>query len=228
MPVLLIFFLGSQMAYGQVKSKFKAYEAIPIANSLVALTEISMGEAVLVQGQISEVLLNEETTPTQQVGNDDLIVYQERPTDGREVRFREEFPLIFPEFVMTLADGSLITIIPSITREHVIQSELHAVPIGDRTLTGFRLGDTVTVQGEWQPTTSSTLPALVDVTGISGADRATLIAEWEAAFNKVSLLRNVLGFFTLISVIAFVVEFRRFKAATQLAEKIADVETGEP
>lgn len=200
MPVTLIVFLGSQMAYGQVKAKFETYQNIPEITTLSELEKISADQLVMLRGSISKATL---------LGNDvvapDLIIYQERPADSREIRYREEFLLFFPEFVMELADGT-VSITPSTTREHVIQNELHTVTDGDRQRTGFRIGDMVTVQGQWQS------PSLNEVTGITSVHKQDLMAEWEAAFQKVGWVRNSFGLLTLLSIILLVIQLRRDRA----------------
>ena len=212
MPITLIVFLGSQMAYSQVKGKFEAYQNIPEITTLAELQEMPADQLVMLRGRISQAtpLSNDALPP-------DLIVYQERPAGGREVRYREEFPLIFPKFVMELPDGTL-PIIPSLTRERVIQNELHTASDGDRQRTGFRIGDVVTVQGQWQPEPNS-LPILNEVTGITSAPKQGLVVEWEAAFQKVAWVRNGLGLLTLLSIILLVVQLRRAKASKMDSEE---------
>lgn len=202
LPVGLIVLLGSQMAYSQVKGKFEAYQNIPEIATLAELEKMPADQVVMLRGRISEAssLGSEGVAP-------DLIIYQERPAGGREVRYREEFPLIFPEFVLELSDGTL-TIIPDLSRERIIQHELHTVPAGDRQRTGFRIGDVVTVQGQRQPGPRSG-PVLAEVTGITGATKQGLMAEWAAAFQKVASLRNGLGLLTLLSIILLAIQLRR-------------------
>lgn len=200
MPVILIFFLGSQMAYSQVSSKFEAYRQIPQISTLAELEQVPAGQTVLLRGQIAAA------TPADGPG---LVVYQVRPAEGREVRFQEEFPLVFPEFDMALPDGA-VAIIPSLTRERVIQQELHTVSGAEYRWTGFKPGDTVMVQGIWQAETAA-LPALYDVTGITGGDKASLLAGWQQAFQTVRWVRNGLGLLALLSLILLVVQLRRRK-----------------
>jgi hypothetical protein len=204
MPVSLVIFLGSQMAYSQVNSKFEDYKDIPELTSLSELAALPADQLVMLRGHVAE-----GTTQTNHVsGQTELLIYQERPADGREVRYREEFPLVFPAFVLELSDG-LVAIEPSLTREKVMQEELHMITIGDREFTGFRAGDLVTVQGQWQPTAAQ--PALIDVTGITGLDKQTLMADWEAAFQKVGWVRNAFGAATLVGLIVLVIELRRIR-----------------
>ena len=205
-PILFIFFLGSQMAYSQVKSKFESYQNIPEVSSLSELESIPAGRVVMLRGQISKA------APRRDVDKlaSDLIIFQVRPADGREVRFQEEFPLVFPELMMALPDGT-ITIRPSPTRERVIYDELHRISDGEYERTGFKIGDTVTVQGQWPPSTTNagTTPALLDVTGVTGSDKASLIATWQSAFQKVSWGRNILGLLTILGLMWLIVQLRR-------------------
>ncbi len=200
-PILFIFFLGSQMAYSQVNSQFEQYQNIPEASSLSELESLPAGQVVLVRGQISAAT----DRPDAAGATSDLLIFQVRPAGGREVRFQEEFPLIFPEFGLALPDGTL-AIQPSSTRDRVIHDELHRVADGEYELTGFRIGDTVTVQGQWQPAASA---ALLDVTGITGGDRRGFIAGWEQNLRQVRLARNVLGVLTVVGLIVLIRQLRR-------------------
>lgn len=197
-PVLLIFFLGSQMAYSQVEGKFEVYQAIPELTGFSELAGIPSGEVVMLRGRISAVSC--ELTPC----GSDLIIYRERPAEDREVRYQEKFEEVFPAFVLELPDGR-VTIYPSETRERVIQHEIHSVPSGDKALTGFQIGDVVTVQGQWQPQQT----ALIDVTGITSSDKQGLIAEWQEAFAQVIWARNILGLLTGLGVMLLIVQLRR-------------------
>jgi hypothetical protein len=205
LPFLLIAFLAAQMAYSQVSSKFDEYQNIQEITRLSELEALLPEQVVMLRGKISAL------TPQNTVLAEapDLIVYQQRPADGREVRFREEFHLIFPEFVLDLPDGT-VTIIPSVDREHIIQKELHLVTQGDRDYTGFKIGDTVMVQGQWQPN-SGPMPALIDVTGITSADKSALIVDWQDAFQRLTWVRNILGVLTLAGIIVLVVQIRKLK-----------------
>ncbi|MCL4301841.1 MAG: hypothetical protein KJ077_39465 [Anaerolineae bacterium] len=205
MPVMLVFFLGSQMAYSQVKSQFETYQTIPEVTRLADLESIAAGRVVMLRGQIA--------APSMRAAGSELLVFQQRPAAGREVRFGEEFSLIFPEFSLQLPDG-LVKISPSLTRERVIQHELHTVGSGEDKLTGFRPGDNVTVQGEWQPATTT----LSEVTGITGADKAGLMAEWQEAFQKVGWVRNGLGLLTLLGLILLVVRLRQARINPPVVE----------
>lgn len=132
-----------------------------------------------------------------------LLVYQERPLDGREVRFREEFPLVFPEFTLALVDGH-VAVQPNMDSERSVSYELHRMTLHDREFTGFQTGDIVTVQGGWQPANRShSTPAVLVATSVSGAEKATLLAEVQAAMEKVQLARNGLGVLTAVSIVTF-------------------------
>lgn len=205
MPVLLIFFLGSLMAYSQVKGEFEAYQDIPELARLAELAKLPAGQVVMLRGRITALSAKE---PPVNEATHDLIVFQERPAAGREVRYQEEFRLIFPEFGLELADG-IVTIRPSLSREPVIQHESHAISDGDRSYTGFRAGDTVTVQGRWQP---GATPTLDEATGVTGAARAGLMQEWQAAFQKVAWVRNGLGLLSLLGLALLLVQLRRAKS----------------
>jgi len=112
MPILLLFFLGTQMAYSQVSSRFEVYQTIPEVTRLADLAALPAGQVAMLRGQIAE---------SNPVGHPSgLLVFQERPTDGREVRFREEFKLVFPQFSLQLLDG-VVTISPSETYKQIIQ-----------------------------------------------------------------------------------------------------------
>lgn len=214
MPVLLIFLLSSQMAYSQVKGKFEAYQRLPALTTLAELKELPPAQVVLLRGKIAAGC-DPAASPgcSQNLAVPELIIFKERPATDREVRFQEEFPQYFPAFVLALPDGT-ITIQPSLTREPVIQHELHTVAAGDRERTGFQVGDTVLVQGQWQPAAAAT-PALAEVTGISGFDQASLIREWQTAMQQVAWVRNGLGFLTLASLLLLVLRLRRGRKHSQ-------------
>jgi hypothetical protein len=208
MPISLIFFLAGQMAYGQVKGKFEAYEQIPEISRLADLEVVPAGQVVLVRGELAGT---------------GLIVFREGPAAGREVRFQEAFQQQFPEFSLILADGTL-TVLPSLTREAVIQQPLHTVTEGDRERAGFRAGDQVTVQGQWQP---GQRPLLQEVTGITGLDKQALMAEWQTAFRWVTWTRNGLGLLTLVSVGLLLVQVRRARRARSMETDTWTTQTNE-
>lgn len=193
------------MGYDQVKGKFEAYQTIPEITSLAALQAEPAAEVVMLRGQISKETCRLAPCTLDSTGG--LLIYRERPAEGREVRYQEEFGYVFPQFVLALTGGNVL-ILPSETRERVIQHELHTVPSGDRQLTGFQIGDTVTVQGEWQPQPGAS-SALVDVTGITGGDKQSLMTEWQTAFQQVGWVRNILGLLTGLGLILLIIQLRR-------------------
>ncbi|HRV93024.1 MAG TPA: hypothetical protein P5526_12750 [Anaerolineae bacterium] len=213
-PVLFIFFLSSQMGYSQVKGKFDAYQDIPEITSLAELQAQPATNVVMLRGQISEETCRLIPCTTDASGG--LIVYRERPAEGREVRYQEEFGYVFPPFVLALTGGH-VQIMPSETRDRIIQHELHSVPSGDRRLTGFQVGDTVTVQGEWQPQPGAP-STLIDVTGITGGDKQSLMAEWQTAFQQVSWARNILGLLTGLGLILLIIQLRRSRGSNNPEE----------
>jgi hypothetical protein len=201
-PVSLIFFIGIQSALGQVTGQFAAYQNIPQATQLVQLSHLPAGAVVLVRGQI------EGSAGT------DLLIYQEHPVPGQETAYQEPFAQIFPQFGLTLPDGSL-PILPSQSRERVIQHELHTVPAGDKLQAGFKAGDTVMVMGQWQPGPAA---SLIEVTGITSLDKDQYLAEWQTDFQKIEWLRNGLGLITLLGLIVLVMQWRRAKTNPPSAE----------
>jgi hypothetical protein len=207
MPIVLVFFLGSQMAYSQVKSRYEAYQNIAEVSRLSDLAQLPAGQVVMLRGRIAPESCR--VTPTAVCDSaEQPIIFRERPAGDREVRFREEFEKFFPEFIMELADGPIM-IVPSQTREPIFQHELQIVSAGDRERSGFGIGDVVTVQGQWQP---SPAPRLGEVTGVTGAGKAGLMQEWQLAFQQVSWARNGLGLLSLLSLVLLWVQLRRVKA----------------
>ncbi len=210
-PFFLVFFLGSQMGYGQAQKQFEAYQAIPEITQLADLADVQAGDIVMLRG----VVASGETLYTDL----DLLVFQERPLDGREVRFQEEFPLVFPEIELELQDGRL-AIQPSTERQHIIIAEPHSVTKGDRTFTGFRPGDIVTVQGEWSPSTNTTsTPMLLDVTGIAGTDKNGVLSTFAEGFDQVTRIRNILGALTFLSLTLAIIQWRRNKPQADGSEE---------
>ncbi len=203
MPILLVVTLGSQMAYSQVRGRFDAYQDIPEITTLANLTNLPAEQVVMLRGTLVSA-----DTDVQPGG---LLIYQERPAEDRDARYKEEFHLIFPEITIALSDGQ-IAVQPSETRERVIQYEHHDVPAGDWHYTGFQAGDEILVQGQWQP---GAQPALIDVTGVSGIDKASLMTIWADSFEKVAWFRNIFGSITLLSIILLVIEIRRNRREKQ-------------
>ena len=213
MPISLIYFLGSQMAYSQVQNRYEVYAEIPEYTSITELQSLEDGQAVMLRGKIAvpteEQLLAAASQSTAIGPESQLFIFQERPLDGREVRFREGFPLIFPEFTLTLLDGDIL-IAPRPNSEYTISHELHRTTWDDREFTGFQAGDTITVQGLWRAETDSqSIPLRLEVTGISGIEKAALLAEVQAALKQVSQGRLWLGLLTLVSMILLVAELIR-------------------
>jgi hypothetical protein len=202
MPVLVIFLLGVQVAHGQVRARLEVYQAIPEIETLADLQVVEPKQIIIVHGQLA---------PLENRQPNDLLVFQERPTDGREVRFQEEFPLVFPALTITLPDGEL-SIEPGEAEERTIQGELHSFPLGDRTLTGFRAGDAVNIQGRWEP------PILSEASNITSIRHSAVIAELESRLAIVAWVRNGLGLITLVSVVLFVRAARQAKLAPPAEE----------
>lgn len=219
MPIALVFFLGSQMAYGEVQRHYTTYAALPEYTSAAELQTLAAGTTILLRGQIADPATLAPLLPAAAVEQPTgpLLVYQERPLEGREVRYLEEFPLIFPPLALTLAGGTII-VQPSATNAPTISHERQRVAIADREFTGFQVGDTITVQGKWQPATAEqSLPRLVDVTGIAGVEKAALQAEVQAALQKVRLARDGLGLLTLAGIVLLVIRLYRQRRHLQPA-----------
>ncbi|MCE7989459.1 MAG: hypothetical protein DYG89_50550 [Caldilinea sp. CFX5] len=212
MPITLVFFLGSQMAYGQVQRQFVSYAALPEYTSLAEVQALPAGATILLRGQIADpatvTSLLPEAAPV--APTEPLLVYQERPLDGREVRYLEEFPLIFPALALTLADG-VVGVQPSQEGAPTISHELQRITVDDRAFTGFQVGDTITVQGKWQPAAEQSLPLLVEVTGIAGVAKAALQTEVQAALQKVKLVRDGLGLLALAGMVLLGIRLYRYR-----------------
>lgn len=221
MPISLIFFLGSQMAYGQVQRRYESYAAIPQITSAAELQALAEGVTVLLRGQIGAA------TVKQAESGGALLIYQERPLDGREVRYLEEFPLTLPTFTLQLTDRTL-DVVPSQESAAAISHELHREAVGDREFTGFQAGDVVSVQGKWQPAANAqSAPQIIEVTGISGAEGEALLAELQSALQKVRLARDALGFLTLVSILALVIQLRRQRNRPSAGHQTRDEEAQE-
>ncbi len=213
MPISLIYFLGSQMAYGQVQRRFDAYAQIPEYTALAELASHEANDVVMLRGQLVESVNSHADVSHSDVSHADvshaegpLLLYQERPLDGREVRYREEFKLIFPELALELTDGT-IPIQPSEDAEQAISHETRRIAVDDREFTGFQAGDIISFQGNWQPARDTgSAPMLVDVTGISGVGKAVLLDDVQLALQKVSQARNALGLLTLVSILLLAVQ----------------------
>ncbi len=189
-PFLLIAFLGTQLAIQQVSRQFDTYQAVPEIADLATLTRLPATRLVLLRGRISPASC-EVSSCDNDPYTDDLILYREGPAEGREVRFRESFGQHFTSFVLDLPDGA-VRILPSLTKAHVIQEAPQTEIHGDRQRDGFRLGDVVTVQGQWQPTPAQP-PTLTEVTGVSRRDKSALLRDWQNAFRRVRWSSLVTG-----------------------------------
>lgn len=219
MPISLVFFLGSQMAYGQVQRRYTTYVALSEYTQLAELQALPAGTTILLRGDLAGPVAGSITTNS---AAGPLLIYQERPLAGREVRYLEEFPLVLPPLALTLPDGALV-IEPSQESERTISHELHRLTVADREFTGFQAGDTITVQGKWHPATADQVrPRLGDVTGVAGVSKAVLQAEVQRALQKVRLARDGLGLLTLISIVLLVWQVyrqRQHPAVTATAEQ---------
>ncbi len=202
MPLILIVFLGSQMALQQVVRKSAAYTAMPEVTQVAVLRTLPPGTAVLLKGRISRAACCGDAN--------DLVVYQERPADGRDVRFREAFNPHFPEIELALPDGP-VRILPRLESEHVIQHAHHIVTLGGRQQSGFRLGDVVTVQGQWQADQTA-LSTLKEVTGITGMDKAGLLSEWQLAIRNVTWVSRLAGLLSALGMVMFMWRVRQWRA----------------
>ena len=54
MPMFLIFFLGSQMAYGEVQRRYETYAIIPEYTSVTQMQALTAGATVLLRGRIAK------------------------------------------------------------------------------------------------------------------------------------------------------------------------------
>lgn len=213
MPIALVFYLGVQMAYSEVQSEAESYAALAEYTKMAELQSLPAGATILLRGQIAELASSQARLPAASTEAEapvgPLLIYQERPLDGREVRFLEEFPLVFPAITVQLADGNVV-VESNADDARTISHELHEITIDDRKFTGFQAGDTIMVQGKWQPTTAGQrLPMIVEVTGVSGADKAALQAEVQAGLQKVRLAKDGLGLLTLAGFVLLIIRVYR-------------------
>lgn len=206
MPVMLVFFLGSQMATSQVRNTYKAYDTIAEITRVQQFAALPEETVVMLRGRLLDLSCQPSVCKEPA-----LLVYQERPQPGRELRFQEAFAQRFPPFVLELEDGH-VTILPDESRRRILQHELHTVADGDRQRAGFRHGDVVTVQGQVSHTA---VPTLREVTGISGRDKQQLMQEWQRAFRKVVWLRNLAGLLSGVGIVGLIVQLRRWRQAPQ-------------
>lgn len=201
MPIFWIMFLGGMMARGQVKGEFTTYQAIQEYSSLSALNAVPQDQVVMLRGKIVD-------GPSPDYANG-LVIYQERPLNGRELRFQEEFPLVFPSVTLGLVDG---TVTVEAAEGRVIAHELQRVEdkARDREYTGFRKGDEVTVQGKWQAQAQ-----LKEATGITSQSRAAIMAEGQYAFDRLDTICTVLGILSIVPLMLFVIQLVRMRSRVQ-------------
>ena len=100
MPLLGIGFLASHMAFSQVAGKFEHFQSIPELTRLADLQTLRPETIVMLRGRLSQF-----GCASSSCASDALNIYQERPAEGREVRFREAFEQSFPKAVVQLVDG---------------------------------------------------------------------------------------------------------------------------
>lgn len=212
MPVFLIMFLGGMMARGQVKGEFTTYQAIQEYANLNALKAVPQNQIVMLRGRIVDGL-----SPAYANG---LIVFQERPLNGRELRFQEEFPFVFPPITLALADG---TVRVEAAEGRVIAHESQRVEdkARDREYTGFRKGDEVTVQGKWQASANGQAQ-LKEATGITSQSRASIMAEGQYAFDRLDTICTVLGILSLVPLVLLVVQLVRMRLQSRSQAKPLD------
>lgn len=201
MPIFWIMFLGGMMARGQVKGEFTTYQAIQEYTRLNTLNSVPQDQVVMLRGKIVD-------GPSPDYANG-LIIFQERPLNGRELRFQEEFPLVFPPITLALADG---TIQIEAAEGRVIAHETQRVEdkARDREYTGFRAGDEVTVQGKWQAQAK-----LKEATGITSQSRAAIMAEGQYALDRLDTICTVLGVLSVIPLVLLVVQLLRVRLKAQ-------------
>lgn len=210
-PLIFIVFLGSQMALQQVVRKSATYMDMPEITQVAVLKSLPPNTDVMLRGRLVAVV-----TDAPDPEANDLIVYQERPADGREVRFREVFNQHFPTIEMALSDGR-VRMIPRPESAYVIQHARHVVTMGDRQRSGFRLGDVVTVQGRWQPEQAA-LPVVTGVTGMTGIDKAALLSEWQLAIHDVKRVSLLAGLLSIWGIVMLILRVRQWRASRRAEE----------
>jgi hypothetical protein len=202
LPLIFMVFLGSQMALRQVSRKSAVYQEIPEITQAAALRRLPSGTKVMLRGRLVRDVCLASTCGTDSP-EPNLIVYQERPADGRAVRFQEVFDQHFPAMELAMSDGR-VQIVPRPESAYIMQHAPHVVATGDRQRIGFRPGDMVTVQGRWQPNQAAALPMLTDVTGIMGIDRAALFAAWHSAVRQVTWVSYITGLLSVAGLLTLV------------------------
>ena len=127
LPLMVMVFLGSQMALKQVASKSSVYVDMPEITQIAALRRLPPGADVMLRGRIAAA----------DDAGSDLVIYQERPANGRAVRFREVFDQRFPAMELALADGRA-RIRPRPESKYIMRHAPHLITVGDRQRSGFR------------------------------------------------------------------------------------------
>ncbi|ETW94804.1 MAG: hypothetical protein ETSY1_33275 [Candidatus Entotheonella factor] len=203
MPLVWIAFLGTQMALQQVERKSATYREMPEISRVAVLQDLPPNTSVMLRGRIAAPAVS-----------DGLIVYQERPAEGREVRFREVFEAHFPAIELALSDGR-VRVIPRPESDYIIRHAHHTVTIGDRQRSGFRPGDVVTVQGLWQP---ERLPVLTEATGMTGIDKASLLAEWQRAIRNVTWVSRLTGVLSILGLGIIILRVWQWRTSHRMEE----------
>ena len=198
LPLIVLVFLGSQMALKQVASKSRSYLKMPEITEMEALRRLPLGADVMLRGRIAAA---------DEVADSNLVIYQERPAKGRAVRFREVFSQRFPAMELALADGRA-RIRPRPESTYVIRHAPHLVTVGDRQRNGFRIGDVVTVQGRFQLDEDG-LPIVADVAGVAGRNKADLLSEWQAATRHVAWVSRLAGFLSVVGLLILALRARQ-------------------
>jgi hypothetical protein len=214
MPLLFMVFLGSQMALKQVGHKLASYRDMPEITAISVLKRLPPDTEVLLRGRLLSAV-----TDVPELEAKNLIVYQEHPANGREVRFQEVFNPFFPALEIALSDGR-VRMTPLPESANVIQHPHHSVTIGDRQRSGFRRGDLVTVQGRWQRDRVA-MPVVTGVTGISGIDKASLLSEWQAAICNVKRVSFLAGLLSALGLVRLILRVRQWRVYHRAEEKQA-------
>ena len=198
LPLMVMVFLGSQMALKQVASKSSVYVDMPEITQIAALRRLPPGADVMLRGRI---------VAADDAGSD-LVIYQERPADGRAVRFREVFDQRFPAMELALADGRA-RVRPRPESKYIMRHAPHLITVGDRQQSGFRAGDVVTVQGRLQLDQDG-VPMVVDVAGVNGRNKAELLSEWQEATRQVTWVSRVAGLLSALGLLVVILRMRQW------------------
>ncbi len=208
MPLLIIGWAGIKMAQAQVRSQFDHFTSIVEYNDLSSLQTAAPDATVMVRGRIIDA------EPVDWAGG--LVVFQERPLDGRELRYGETFPYTFPQLTLSLDDGNVV-VQPDPNGENVVTDALHSVRDENadvmREFTGFRNGDLVTIQGHWDAADGR----IVDATGITGLDQQAYTADWQKNFERFNTAGTLMGTITLLTIGLFAIQVWRARKQTAIA-----------